>query len=48
MTVFGHAVFLDCLKKKGRHCVYEDSREAWPQTKVAIIAPRDEHRSKTK
>ena len=31
----------------GRTCASEDSREASPQTKVAILAPRDEHRSKT-
>ncbi len=47
MTVLGHAVLFDANSKIRSHCVGEDSREALPQTKVAIIAPRDEHCSRT-
>ena len=46
---------LDRLRPRGallpgrttKHCFSEDSSEALPQTKVAIIALRDEHCSRT-
>ncbi len=47
MTVFGHSVAFNREFKSQRRCVGEDPREALPQTKVAIIAPRDEHCSRT-
>ena len=45
LNVFGQAVLFGPAHR--RHCFSEDSSEASPQTKVAIIAPRDEHCSRT-
>ena len=47
MTVFGRAVsFKHVLMSRG-HFVGEESSEASTWTKVVIVAPRDEHRSRT-
>ncbi len=39
-TVFGKAVFFRDVIEPRSHGLVEDSSEALPQTKVAIIAPR--------
>ena len=46
-TVFGKAVLFERVIEPRRHRLGEDSRGALPQTKVAIITPRDEHCSST-
>jgi len=47
LTVLGQAVFFDDGFPKQGHCVGEDSDAVARKAKVAIIAPRDEHRSRT-
>ncbi len=40
MIIFGHSVLFEANESRDEHCVEEDSSEALPQTKVAIIAPK--------
>ncbi len=47
MTVFGRAVSFKHVLMSREHFVGEESSEASTWTKVVIVAPRDEHRSRT-